>query len=241
MKTRLEAIVAHWASVAQYYGGAAAKRFRTNLKRASTAACETADLFARFEGDDRQLVAEDIETLRKASRLLHQLAEDFEVAQRKADRIRADKEAEAEAKQRAAVKAAMIELFGTDKPSQTQPADPSVEHFVLSMARDLAYFDNAGVVEYAKSKGCDRGLFSNTYGISQLPWMVNRGQIDECARLIAENQVSAPARGHAGTRDSHGERWYHAGWEDFLAWRKVRQQVRVACQLPGSGCLPDGS
>ncbi|RIX44660.1 MAG: hypothetical protein D3M94_14325 [Rhodocyclales bacterium GT-UBC] len=238
MKTRLEAIIAHWASLAQFYGGTNAKRYRTNLKRASTAARETAQLFSRFEGESRQLVDEDIETLHKASRLLGQLAEDFEVAQRRADHIKADKEAEAESKRQLKIRAVMMDLFGTDKPSMIQATDQSVEHIVFSMARDLAYFDRAGVDEYAKLKGCDRGLISDVYNARLLSFNADRGLIDECAQQIAESRLLSDTRGYAAAnRDNCGQRWYFAGWDDFLDWRKIRGQVRAVCQAPDPEAL----
>lgn len=230
MKTRLEAISAHWATMAQYYGGANAKRYRTNLKRASTAARETADLFARFEGEGRHLVADDIETLRKAANLLHALSEEFEVAQKKADRVKANKIAEAEAKRKAEVSAVLVELFGSATPWKTVPEE------VLSMGLDLALFDRAGVDEMAKEKGCSKGLLSGSFNIGTIKWDADRGKAEPVAMLLAENRLDTryPGKKHYNT---HHELWYHAGWDDFIAWRKIRQQVR-ALATPPEGTEP---
>ncbi len=230
MKTRLDAITAHWANLAQYYGGANAKRYRTNLKRAATAAHNTADLFARFEGEGRKIVIDDIETLRKAALLLTKLADEFEVAQRKADRIKADAVAHAKAQHEAEIHKALIELFGTI-PNDTDNCVQG-EHPVLIMGKDLAYFDRAGVDEFAKSKGCDRGLLSCSSNIGNLHWHAERGHVKDVARIIAENRISSryPGRAHA---DGNNQRYYHAGWDDFIAWRSIRMQVRAACQPAG--------
>lgn len=230
MKTRLEAIVAHWASVARFWGGTDAKRYRGNLKRASTAASDTAKLFSSFEGEGRRLVAEDVETLRKAATLLAQLADDFEVAQRKADRIKADAEAKAKAEHAEQVRQVLVELFGVVPKDETVPAD--ADHPVLSMARDLALFDRAGADEVAKGKGCERGLLQGSSNIGNLKWHADRGHVGECAKIIAENRIDGayPGRGHV---DRYDVRWYHACWKDFMEWRKVRLQVRAACQAPG--------
>lgn len=218
MKTRLEAITAHWEGLAKYYGGTNAKRFRTNLKRAATAASETANLFAGFEGEGRRLVDNDIETLRKAASLLSQLADDFEVAQRKADRAKATSDAQIKAKHQAQIAQVIKELFG-DMPINKAIPMPS-DNPVIAMAKDLAYFDRAGVDELAKSKGCDRGLLSNSYDTSHLNWCAERGQVQEAARIIAENRLSSCYPGRAYVDELRGTRWYHAGWDDFIAWRE---------------------
>lgn len=231
MKTRLDAITAHWSNLAQYYGGANAKRYRTNLKRAATAARDTAELFARFEGEGRRIVMDDIETLRKAALLLTTLADEFEVAQRKADRIKAEAEDQAKAKHEAEIDNALIELFGSVPKDNANCLQG--EHPVLVMGKDLAYFDRAGVDEFAKSKGCERGLLSNSCDIGNLHWHAERGHVKEVARIIAENRISSRWPGRAYT-DAHNTRYYHAGWDDFIAWRNIRIQVRAACQPAGN-------
>jgi len=215
MSKRIEAITKHWTTTAQYHGGANAKTFRTNLRRAATAAETCAKLFAAFEGQDRADRFEDIDALRKAARLMESLADDFEVAQRKADRIQKDAEkkraAQAEANRQAAIK----ELFGTDP----------VKEEVYRLAEDLVYFDRAGADEYARSKGCKRGLLGGSFRVSELTWFIQKDQFAQVLSIVADNRIETrwPGRAH---EDGYGDRWFHCGWDDFLTWRSVRQQVR---------------
>lgn len=230
MKTRLDAIMNHWSHVAAIYGGADAKRFRTNLKRASKASSETADLFARFEGDGHLLVADDVETLRKAARLLATLADDFEVAQRKSDRLKRDAEALSKSQHEAEIQRVILDLFGKNLCSDAHPVQG--DHPVLAMAKDLAYFDRAGVDELAARLRCDRGLISGGVNIGMLQWYADRGQVEPAARILAENRIGMRYPGRAHT-DAHNIRWYHASWDDFISWRSIHLQVRAVCQAKG--------
>lgn len=227
--SRLDAIVRHWANLAQYYGGANAKRYRGNLKRASTAARETADLFSRMDNfEDRQLLAKDIATLRDAAQLLAALADDFEVAQRKADKIKTDRERQRAAEYEARIKTVEQELFGHLKAAiaaKTLTASEAADQ-ILAMARDLVEFDKIGAEQYGHGKGCSRGLVGNAHRIYDLEYAVKQGDTTKAARILAENRDAMYAKGRAST-DRHDTRWYHAGWEDFIAWRQLRQTVKA--------------
>lgn len=223
MTKRIDAITKHWAAGAKWRGGEDAKKFRGNLKRAATAAQNCADLFHAFDGEDRLDRAEDIKILLQAATLMAQLADDFEVAQRKADRVKKDEEKKRAAEREAALKAAALTLFGTNP-------DPEA---VLALGADLLYFDGPGADEFARSKGYDRGLFAGTYGISDLRFAVQRKDAKACARLIADNYTTIPAKGYPHTVARDNERWWHAGWPDFIEWRKVREQVRNVCTPAG--------
>lgn len=211
MTKRIDAIVKSWQTGAKYRGGEDAKRFRGNLKRASTAASECARLFDGFEGQDRIDRADDIETLRKAAKLLEALADDFEVAQRKTDKIKKDAEREAQDNRAKEVAGAIKELFG-DSP------DPDA---VFAMASDLVYFDGAGSYEFGRTKGCQRGLLSGSWNIGELRYAVSRKDLKTALKLIAENRLESRWPGRAGG-DIHKETYWHAGWDDFLLWRKNR-------------------
>ncbi len=218
---RLEAIVQHWSHLAQYYGGDSAKRYRGNLKRAATAARETASLFERFEGQSRQVVAKDIETLRTAAALLSQLSDDFEVAQRKADAVKKAAIKKREEEETSRIQEKTKELFG-EQPDPEQ---------VFSMARDLVEFSRTGVDQFAMTKGCDRGVLSGEHDTGSLDWDARHKNLARCLRSLATNAIETryPAR---QVRDSRDTLWYHANWQDFLEWRKDRQTVRAMLTPP---------
>lgn len=226
MSKRLDAIVRQWAGSAKFYGGKDAKKYRGNLKRAATAARDTATLFDGYPYPERTELAEDIELLRKAAKLLDELADDFEVAQRKADKIQKDAILAREKKDEAERQAAIMELFGATPDPET----------VYAMALDLAYFDGRGSDEFARTKGCERGLLAGNFDISGLSYAARNKDLKGTLKRLADNRIASqwPGRLHV---TSSGERWWHAGWDDFLAWRKVREQVRNVCQMPGQ---PEG-
>ena len=155
---RLPAIMAHWSQVAQYYGGASAKRYRSNLKRAATAARDTANLFDGFDLDARRVLQGDIELLRKAAELLSQLSDEFAAAQKQGDRIQEEARKSREAEDSRRIHAKIVELFG---------AEPDPEE-VYGMAIDLADFCSTGVSDFALLKGCDRGLLSGEFRANEL-------------------------------------------------------------------------
>lgn len=209
MSKRLDAIVQQWSHSAKWDGGTAAKRYRVNLRKAGTAAAETARLFEGFEFENRKLLAGDIELLKKAAVLLNGLGADFEAAQKMCDRIQSDATKKRDAERAEQVKATILELFGPAPDPQT----------VLSMGADLDQFDQTGVDEFAKRKGCERGLIS-TVGASSsgIRFEVSRGNVAQVAKKIAEMKLDCQVR---GSRSQGTDRSYwHAGWEDFIEWRK---------------------
>lgn len=161
--------------------------------------------------------------LRNAAKLLDDLADDFEVAQRKADKAQKDEQVAREKKAEAERQAAIVELFGVNP-------DPEI---VYSLAVDLVYFDGRGADEFAKTKGCARGLLSGSYDISGLSYAYRNKDLKTTLRLLADNRQGSrwPGNRHQ-TREN--EPWWHAGWNDFLEWRKVRQTVRNICTPAGA-------
>lgn len=149
MSKRLDAIVKQWATSAKYYGGKDAKKYRGNLKRAATAARDTATLFDGYPYAERAELMDDIELLRKAAKLLDELADDFEVAQRKADKIQKDAIQAREKKDEAERQAAILELFGATPDPDT----------VYALALDLVYFDTRGSDESRRQRGVSGGCW----------------------------------------------------------------------------------
>lgn len=213
-KTRLQAIIAHWSHVAQYYGGAAAKRYRTNLKRAATAASNTANLFDGFDNESRRALQGDIEILRKAAVLLSQLSDEFAAAQTQGDRIQEEARRKREVEEAQKIDTKVSELFG---PS------PDPEQ-VYGMAIDLSEFCSTGVNQFAQLKGCDRGLLSGEFRANELKYEAQQKRLASCMEIIATNAIESryPGRQHNDLRDI---RWYHASWNDFLEWRQNRNTM----------------
>lgn len=108
---------------------------------------------------------------------------------------------------------------------------------VFALALDLVYFDTRGSDEFAKTKGCERGLLAGSYDISGLSYAARKKDLKGTLKRLADNRIASQWPGRLHVTGS-GERWWHAGWDDFLAWRKVREQVRNVCQVQGQ---PEGS
>lgn len=186
-------------------GEEAAKRFRANAKKAATTALEIKGLLDSLPYEKRLAVATDIERLEQAVSVLNSYTDTFAVAQQEASnagKIRKDKY---QREQEARIAAIVCQLFG-------ESPDP---HVITSMASALVAFATDIKTWARQHHAVDKALFDiDEFEIKQA---LRNGNVTLLAKAVAKARLQVPL--HGERHESNDGRWWHGGWEDFIAWR----------------------
>lgn len=192
----------------QYGDDEAAKRFRVNAKKAATTTLEIKSLLDALSYEKRQAMAADIDLLEQAVQLLNIYTDTFAIAQRDAASAKKNRENKQQQAQEARISATVQELFGSSP-------DPQV---VAAMANDLITFTTEIKPWARQYRDADQALMDiDEHEIKQA---LRNSNVTILAKAVAKARLQAPLRGVR--HDSADGRWWHGGWEDFMAWRTNR-------------------
>jgi hypothetical protein len=192
-------------------GEDAAKRLRVNGRKAATTARDLQALLARLPFAAQQALAADQDFLAQAITRFEHISAALEGAQRGAARAATDRQNKLQKDHEARVKTVGVDLFG-------EPPDPAA---VTALVTDLLAFVKKLKAWARAHHGLENALIDlDEFSLKQAQ---TKGNVTLMARAAAEARLSVPARGRRlESQDSQGAPWWHAGWDDFLAWRGTR-------------------
>lgn len=192
----------------QYGDDEAAKRFRVNAKKAATTTLEIKRLLDALSFEKRQAMAADIDLLEQAARVLNLYSDTFAIAQRDAARAKKNRENKQQQAQETRITATVQELFGSPPELQV----------VTAMATDLISFTTEIKPWAHQYRDANHALMDiDEHEIKQA---LHNGNVTLLAKAVAKARLQVPLRGVR--HDSTDGRWWHGGWEDFMAWRTHR-------------------
>ena len=198
-----------------------AKRFRTNAKKAATAARETASILSGADFEDRLAMIGDIELLTIAAGILDAYGDGFERTQQKAEAAKAQRERELIAENKKKVQAYCEQFFGTV---------PDLVH-VRETAQNLLEFLKDGEAWLLERRRGVKHVLLNFGRSSSVDYTIKdalRNHSDDAKKLalvIAAELESSSQKGYLYTSkyyDEAGEPAWYAGVDDFEAWYEER-------------------
>jgi hypothetical protein len=189
----------------QYGGEDAAIRFRVNTKKAATATLEIKNLLESLPYEKRLMMTADIERLEQAAEVLNIYSDTFAVTQREAASAQKTRANKQQREEEARIAATVLELFGA-------PPDPQV---IISMASDLVSFATEIESWASKHRGADKALID--FDEFEIKRALRNSNVTILAQAVAKARIQVPSRGQR--HESKDGRWWHGGWEDFIAWR----------------------
>lgn len=208
---RIEDLVRRWSRLSGIFGGEAAKRFRTEARRSATGIRGLADTLSD-PGLNKDIWQDDIATIRAAANLLDRLGGEFEVAQRKCEKIRKDETARYEAERNQKIAEARQSIFGTSRDSQE----------VMSLASDALAFVNACPAWAKERHGTDSGYWplDDDWRLGDA---IRQGKVDVAANILSKNYLvnwtgTSRIYGKVANHDDGTTDWF-AHWDDFIEWR----------------------
>ena len=196
----------------QYGGEDAAKQFRVNTKKAATATLEVKNLLDSLPYEIRLAMTADIERLKQAAEILNIYTDIFAVTQLEAASARKTRDNKQQREEDARIAAAVLELFG-------EAPDPQA---IISLASDLINFA-ADIESWAsKHRRADKALID--FDEFEIKRALRNSNVTILAKAVAKARIRVPLRGQR--HDSKEGRWWHGGWEDFVAWRTEPKPAR---------------
>lgn len=159
-----------------------------------------------------EVPAVELEFLNAAAGFLDGLAGVLNKAQSAAAKRAKERDAQAVAEHRAALKAATAEIFCAGHDAAQ----------ILAVASDLLAFEK-GMPELATAKraGC---AYCFNFGSYDLQQAIAKGNATRAAEIVAEAKLAASKQGERHA-DRDGKTSYFAGWADFVAFQNQRAAI----------------
>lgn len=195
-EARILNMTERWATWSKFDGGKVAKTYRGKARTASTVLAQIACVLDHHEMDSK-LWASDVKTLLEASTLLARLGNEFEVAQRKGEKIKKEHTAKRVAEEKATEGKIIREIL---TPLATDAAD------MIRICNDFLEFKTYG---WGIGKQSD---FND--------WCFYFWREFEFKRALKQDNVDLALSILAETyrKDS----WQHKVWPAFIEWHKTR-------------------
>ncbi|QZA80275.1 hypothetical protein [Deefgea piscis] len=195
-EARILNMTERWATWSKWDGGKVAKTYRGKARTASTVLAQIAAVLNHNEMDAK-LWAGDVKTLLDASALLARLGNEFEVAQRKGEKIKKEHTAKRVAEEKATEGKIIREVL---TPLATDAAA------MIQICNDLLAFKTHRW-EIARQSDFNDWCFDFWRDEFQFHRALKQGNVDLALKLLAETY----------RQDS----WQQKVWPAFIEWRKT--------------------